>query len=59
MVTLTIIAKIHFHHEMNLSELTFILLKSSLMILVGIKGNYFAQIGFIMEAIFGSHPLHG
>ena len=59
MVTLTITAKIHFHYEMNLSELTSILLKSSLMISVGIKVNYFAQIGFIMEAIFGNNPLHG
>ena len=59
MVTLTITAKIHFHYEMNLIELTFILLKPSLMISVGTKVNYFAQIGFIMEAIFGSHPLHG
>ena len=40
MVTLRLNARIHFHYESNLSELTFI----SEMISGGIKVNYFAKL---------------
>ena len=59
MVNLIITVKIQFHYEMNLSELTFVPLKSFLMISVEIKISYFAQVGFIMEANFGNNNLHG
>ena len=58
MVTLRITSKFYFHYETNLNELTFIAPEIISDDLRQKKVNYFAQIGFIMEAHSSNNPLH-